>query len=203
MKKLKKSIKWAIAAVVTVATVATTVSIANAYTIDKDTNSSHEINIINNSNGYLWYDTEENLIYVTSYRGGAIDGGYISVEGDRLNISSCGYFNYIDGRGGQWQGGGSGSNWDGEDREAIGSDAHLYAFSLRERTSFRGDKLNKLNRVVYFIAEHTDFRRDRLIEAAESSQSAAESTQTDILYIFPRCRCLYQAPLLSLATRKG
>lgn len=54
--------------------------------------------------GYLKYDSDEDEIYAYSKRGGAIDGGIISMEGDQLNISTCGYFNYLDGRGGQWQG---------------------------------------------------------------------------------------------------
>lgn len=76
--------------------------------------------------GYIWYDSEENLTYVTSPQGGAIDGGYITVDGDCLNISTCGDFTYIDGRNGQWEGGDGGSNWDDEDREAIESDFSLY-----------------------------------------------------------------------------
>lgn len=68
-------------------------------------------------NGYLQYNDEEVKIYAYSNLGGAIDGGYLSMDGDdRLYISTCGYFNYLDGRGGQWQGGGSDSNWDGENR---------------------------------------------------------------------------------------
>ena len=39
----------------------------------------------------------------------------IRIEGGKLNISVCGCFNYLDGRGGEWQGGG-GSNRDGEER---------------------------------------------------------------------------------------
>ena len=66
-------------------------------------------------NGYLKYEAGEGEIYTYSARGGAIDGGIIQIEGDQLNISTCGYFNYLDGRGGVWQGDG-GSNWDGEGR---------------------------------------------------------------------------------------
>ena len=67
-------------------------------------------------NGYLQYNDEEVKIYAYSNLGGAIDGGYLSMDGDdRLYISTCGYFNYLDGRGGQWQGDGS-SNWDDENR---------------------------------------------------------------------------------------
>lgn len=77
-------------------------------------------------NGYLQYNDEEVKIYAYSNLGGAIDGGYLSMDGDdRLYISTCGYFNYLDGRGGQWQGG-SGSNWDGEDREASENDFSMY-----------------------------------------------------------------------------
>lgn len=77
-------------------------------------------------NGYLQYNDEEVKIYAYSNLGGAIDGGYLSMDGDdRLYISTCGYFNYLDGRNGEWEGG-SGSNWDGEDRSAIESDFSLY-----------------------------------------------------------------------------
>ena len=77
-------------------------------------------------NGYLQYNDEECKIYAYSNLGGAIDGGYLSMDGDdRLYISTCGYFNYLDGRNGEWEGG-SGSNWDGEDRSAIESDFSLY-----------------------------------------------------------------------------
>lgn len=70
-------------------------------------------------NGYLQYNDEEVKIYAYSNLGGAIDGGYLSMDGDdRLYISTCGYFNYLDGRGGQWQGD-AGSNWDGENRGNI------------------------------------------------------------------------------------
>jgi len=77
-------------------------------------------------NGYLQYNDEECKIFAYSNLGGAIDGGYLSMDGDdRLYISTCGYFNYLDGRNGEWEGG-SGSNWDGEDRSAIESDFSLY-----------------------------------------------------------------------------
>lgn len=77
-------------------------------------------------NGYLQHNDEEVKIYAYSNLGGAIDGGYLSMDGDdRLYISTCGYFNYLDGRNGEWEGG-SGSNWDGEDRSAIESDFSLY-----------------------------------------------------------------------------
>ncbi|MGN0375416.1 MAG: hypothetical protein ACI4EN_07945 [Butyrivibrio sp.] len=66
-------------------------------------------------NGYLWYETEDGLTYSHSSLGGAMDEGFVRIEGDRLNISTCGYFNYLDGRGGQWEGAGGG-NWDGENR---------------------------------------------------------------------------------------
>ena len=55
------------------------------------------------------YDADVGEIYTHSQRGGAIDDGIVRIEGDQLNISTCGYFNYLDGRGGQWQGAG-GSN---------------------------------------------------------------------------------------------
>lgn len=44
--KLNKTIKWAIAAMATVATVAASVCIANAYTVDSDTDSGKEIRIL-------------------------------------------------------------------------------------------------------------------------------------------------------------
>lgn len=67
-------------------------------------------------NGYLQYNDEEVKIYAYSNQGGAIDGGYLSMDGDdRLYISTSGSYNYLDGRGGQWQGDG-GSNWDDENR---------------------------------------------------------------------------------------
>lgn len=56
--KLTKGFKWALAAALSVATVAATVSIANAYMINEDTNSSHEIDIISNSGGH--FKLEEN-----------------------------------------------------------------------------------------------------------------------------------------------
>lgn len=65
--------------------------------------------------GYLWYDEAEELVFTNSEQGGAIDDGIIGMEGDLLNISTCGYFKYLDGRGGEWQGDG-GSNWDDEGR---------------------------------------------------------------------------------------
>ena len=80
-------------------------------------------------NGYLWYDETEKATYVCSILGGAIDGGSIEVDGDRINITGCGNFNYIDGRGGKWQGDG-GSNWDGENRENI--DGTTTDFSMYE-----------------------------------------------------------------------
>ena len=66
--------------------------------------------------GYLWYDPEWDTTYVYSTLDGFMDGGCIEMEGDQIYIDVCGYFDYLDGRGGQWQGAG-GSNWDGEYRE--------------------------------------------------------------------------------------
>ena len=78
-------------------------------------------------NGYLQYNDEEVKIFAYSNQGGAIDGGCLSMDGDDLlHISTCGDFNYLDGRGGQWEGGDGGSNWDDEDRSAIESDFSLY-----------------------------------------------------------------------------
>ena len=65
--------------------------------------------------------SEDDVTCVNSYRGGVIDGASLEAEGDRLYISTLGYFDYLDGRGGQWQGDGGG-NWDGESRE----DSELY-----------------------------------------------------------------------------
>ena len=66
--------------------------------------------------GYLWYDPEWDTTFVYSTLDGFMDGGCIELEGDQIYIDVCGYFDYLDGRGGQWQGAG-GSNWDGEYRE--------------------------------------------------------------------------------------
>ncbi|MCI6886385.1 MAG: hypothetical protein MR868_03910 [Lachnospiraceae bacterium] len=66
--------------------------------------------------GYLWYDPEWDTTFVYSTLDGFMDGGCIELEGDQIYIDICGYFDYPDGRNGQWQGAG-GSNWDGEYRE--------------------------------------------------------------------------------------
>lgn len=58
--------------------------------------------------GYLRYDAEEDVTYVRGYRNSTVADGFIKMEGDRLNISTCGYFNYLDGRGGQWHADGGG-----------------------------------------------------------------------------------------------
>ena len=42
-------------------------------------------------------------------------GNIMQEEADRIYITTFGYFDYLDGRGGQWQGDG-GSNWDDENR---------------------------------------------------------------------------------------
>lgn len=66
--------------------------------------------------GYLWYDPEWDTTFVYSTLDGFMDGGCIELEGDQIYIDVCGYFDYLDGRGGQWQGD-IGSNWDDEYRE--------------------------------------------------------------------------------------
>ena len=69
--------------------------------------------------GYLQYDPEDNTTYICSNLDGAIGGGSVELEDDdRLYITTAGDFNYLDGRGGQWQGD-IGGNWDDENRGAI------------------------------------------------------------------------------------
>lgn len=46
--------------------------------------------------GYLQYDEEESLIYARGYRNSAVADGFIRMEDDRLNISTCGYFSCVD-----------------------------------------------------------------------------------------------------------
>ena len=46
--------------------------------------------------GYLQYDEEDSLIYVRGYRNSAVADGFIRMEDGRLNISTCGYFSYVD-----------------------------------------------------------------------------------------------------------
>ena len=112
-------------------------------------------------NGYLQYNDEEVKIFAYSNLGGAIDGGYLSMDGDdRLYISTCGYFNYLDGRNGEWEGG-SGSNWDGEDRSAIESDFSLYEglWLSDENNLYPGQYLqfdSKGNWELYFDGEKID-----------------------------------------------
>ncbi len=72
--------------------------------------------------GYLWYESEEDVTYIYSYQDGAVNGGRVKLEGDQLYISTLGYFDYLDGRGGQWQGDNGGRNWDHENRKAVGLD---------------------------------------------------------------------------------
>ena len=47
--------------------------------------------------GYIWYEESDGNIatHVTSELGGAIDGGYITIDGDRMNITTCGDFNRL------------------------------------------------------------------------------------------------------------
>ena len=71
--------------------------------------------------GYLWYELEEDVTYIYSYQDGAVNGGRVKLEGDQLYISTLGYFDYLNGRGGQWQGD-IGGNWDHENRKAVGLD---------------------------------------------------------------------------------
>lgn len=64
--------------------------------------------------GYIWYEESDGNIttHVTSELGGAIDGGYITINGDFMNITTCGDFNYLDGRNGEWQSD-YGNSWTG------------------------------------------------------------------------------------------
>lgn len=45
--------------------------------------------------GYLWYDSEDDAVYIHSDLGGAADGGRVELEGDRLYITTLGYFTHI------------------------------------------------------------------------------------------------------------
>ena len=70
--------------------------------------------------GHLWYSEEQGqAIYISSTLDRFLDGG-IGLDGDQLSIGAYGYldfcFDYVDGRGGYWQGA-SGSNWTDEYRE--------------------------------------------------------------------------------------
>lgn len=73
--------------------------------------------------GHLWYSEEQGeAIYISSTLGRFLDGGGIGADSDHLTIGAysdldlC--FDYVDGRGGYWQGA-SGSNWTDEYREDI------------------------------------------------------------------------------------
>lgn len=82
--------------------------------------------------GYLWYCEEQGqAIYICSTLDRFMDGGGIGLDGDRLWISIYSYldfcFEYLDGRGGHWQGA-TGSNWDDEYRE----DFELYHRDISE-----------------------------------------------------------------------
>lgn len=46
--------------------------------------------------------SEDNSVCLSSYLGGAIDGGRIESEGDRIYITTIGYFNYADGLEDYW-----------------------------------------------------------------------------------------------------
>ena len=75
--------------------------------------------------GYLWYSEEQGqAIYICSKWGSNIDGDRVDLQGDRLWFSTCGYFDYLDGRGGQWIGDG-GSNWD-DDFEVYHQDISVF-----------------------------------------------------------------------------
>ena len=77
----------------------------------------------------LYFEEQGYAVYIRSKLGSAINGGGTCVEssglcfsddavgldGGRLYFSDYGYFNYLDGRDGQWKGDGGG-NWDGEYR---------------------------------------------------------------------------------------
>ncbi|MDD6032931.1 MAG: hypothetical protein PUC47_05515 [Oscillospiraceae bacterium] len=59
--------------------------------------------------GYLWYDPEWSTTYIDSTLDGFLDGARIEMEGGQIYIDVCGYFDYLDGRGGQWQGAAGGT----------------------------------------------------------------------------------------------
>ncbi len=63
--------------------------------------------------GYLQYDAEDGLTYARGNLNSAMDDGFVSIDGDRINISTCGSFDYLDGRGGRWEGN-AGENMDDE-----------------------------------------------------------------------------------------
>ena len=52
--------------------------------------------------GDLQYDPEREAICVRSSRGGAIEGGSVELEKDRLYIDTCGYFDIFDGTEEYW-----------------------------------------------------------------------------------------------------
>ena len=45
--------------------------------------------------GYLWYVQEEDTTYIYGYQVGTIDGGQVELEGERLNITTIGYFSHL------------------------------------------------------------------------------------------------------------
>ena len=77
----------------------------------------------------LYFEEQGYAVYIRSKLGSAINGGGTCVEssglcfsddavgldGGQLYFSDYGYFNYLDGRDGQWHGDGGG-NWDEEYR---------------------------------------------------------------------------------------
>ena len=73
--------------------------------------------------GHLWYSAEQGeAIYISSTPGRFLNGAGISADSDNLTIGASSdldlCFDYVDGRGGYWQGA-SGSNWTDEYREDI------------------------------------------------------------------------------------
>lgn len=52
--------------------------------------------------GDLQYDPEREAICARSSRGGAIEGGSVELENDRLYIDTCGYFDYFNGTEDYW-----------------------------------------------------------------------------------------------------
>ena len=46
--------------------------------------------------------SEDNTVCLSSYLGGAVDGGSIEAEGDRIYINTAGYFNYAEGMENYW-----------------------------------------------------------------------------------------------------
>ena len=61
--------------------------------------------------GYFRYDANGDAILYSIVEG-PIDGSYMTIDGDRINVNTIGDFNYFDGRNGVWERD-YGNNWDG------------------------------------------------------------------------------------------